>query len=145
MPKLKKTEDCYRLHEHTMRSRRGDIKKTVCAVLNGSLTRNDAAKNLRVTLRTVHNYVKKYLDHGPEGLRDHRKGHFRKLEPEHEMRIVACKLDSPRRSARWIRDRLRLPVTPEAIRQVLLKHRLNRVGLRSRDALPENFDRWNPF
>jgi len=124
---------------------RAEVKKIIRAVLDGRLARKDAAAILDVSLRTVHNYVKKYLAQGPEGLRDHRQGHFRKIAPEHEMRIVACKLDSPRRSARWIRDRLRLPVTPEAVRQVLLKHRLNRIGLRLRDGQSANIHRWNPF
>ena len=128
-----------------MDMQRGNVERTVRGVVNGRFARKDAAKILGVSLRTIHNYVRRFLDHGPEGLRDHRQGHFRKIDPEQEIRIVACKLDSPQRSARWIRDRLKLPVSPEAVRQVLLKHRLNRIGSQPRSRLSPNSQRWDPF
>lgn len=124
---------------------REDVKRTIRAVINGRIARKDAAQILGVSLRSIHNYVRKVLDQGPEGLLDHRHGHFRKIQPELEIRIVACKLDSPHRSARWIRDRLKLSVSSEAVRQVLLKHRLNRTGLQPRSRVSPNAQRWDPF
>ena len=128
-----------------MNTHKENLKRTIRGVINGRLARKDAAEILGVGLRTIHNYVKKFLDHGPEGLVDHRQGHFRKIEPEQEIRIVALKLDAPHRSARWIRDRLKLSVSPEAVRQVLLKHRLNRIGSQPRNRLSLNTQRWDPF
>lgn len=98
-------------------------------MIKGTLSRLEAAGVLGVTLRTIHRYVKKFLDRGPEGLLDHRQGHFRKLKPEQEARIAASKLEKTHRSARWIRDHLRLPVSVEAVRLVLVKHYLNRISL----------------
>jgi transposase len=107
----------------------GNLREaTVRDVINGRLRRRDAAEILGVSLRTVHSYVKKYMNEGQEGLIDHRRGHFQKLNPEQEIRIVACKTERPYRSARWIRDWLKLPVSPEAVRQILLKHRMKADG-----------------
>jgi transposase len=94
-------------------------------VIEGQLSRLEAAELLEATLRTIHNYVKKYVKHGPEGLIDHRCGHHRKLTSEQVARIVECKVQRPHRSARWIRDWLKLPVSVETVRQTLMKHGLN--------------------
>jgi len=128
-----------------MNGHRQAVRKSIRRVINGNLARKDAAKLLRVSLRTVHNYVRKFLDHGPEGLLDHRRGHFRKIGPEQEVRIVACKLDGPGRSARWIRDRLKLAVSVEAVRQVLLKHELNKISSQPRSKVSMRSYKWDPF
>lgn len=60
---------------------------------------------------------------------DQRRGHYRKVSTEQEARIVALKREKPHRSARWIRDHLKLPVSAEAVRLVLVKHHLNRISL----------------
>ncbi len=99
------------------------------------MTRKQAARMLRVSLRTIHNYVKKYLDQGSEGLLDHRRGHFRKIGTDLERRIVALRLDRPAYSARWLRDRMKLNVSVETVRQVLLKYGLNRGNLGPRSNL----------
>jgi len=121
------------------------IYKTVKNVTSNRITREQAARDLGVSVRTIHNYVKNYLDRGPEGLQDHRRGHFRKIAPEQEIRILACKLDRPSSSARWVRDRLKLPISLEAVRQVFLKHRLNRSNLGPARASTTSSTRWEPF
>ena len=128
-----------------MKKNKQIIKKTLLKVINGRLARKEAAKVLRVSLRTIHNYVRRFLEQGPEGLLDHRQGHFRKIEPQQEVSIVACKLDSPHRSARWIRDRLKLSVSAEAVRQVLLKHHLNHTSLLPRSRSLTGSYKWDPF
>lgn len=128
-----------------MKKNKQIIKKTILKVINGRLARKEAAKVLRVSLRTIHNYVRRFLERGPEGLLDHRQGHYRKIERQQEVWIVACKLDSPHRSARWIRDRLKLPVSAEAVRQVLLKHHLNHTSLQPRDSNSKGSYKWDPF
>jgi len=46
-----------------------------------------------------------------------------------ESEIVACKEEKTHRSARFIRDHLKLSVSEEAVRLVLVRHGLNRIGL----------------
>jgi transposase len=98
------------------------IRKVTELTIDGKLSRKEASELLEASLRTVHNYVKRYLEQGPAGLIDHRRGHYRKLSPQMEMEIVACKTLRPQRSARWIRNWLKLNVSPETVRQVLAKH-----------------------
>ncbi len=107
-------------------------------VIDGRLSRLEAAQLLESTLRTIHNYVKKYSENGPEGLVDHRRGHHRKLSAEQEAQIIACKAQRPYRSARWIRDWLKLTVSVETVRQNLIKHGLHHAKT---DGVSEIFKR----
>jgi len=94
-------------------------------VIDGKLSHTDAADLLETSLRTIRNYVKRYLKQGPEGLVDRRPGSTHKLNPEIERQIVDCKAQRPQRSAHWIRDWLKLGISVEAVRRVLVKHHLN--------------------
>lgn len=94
-------------------------------VINGRLSRNDAAELLETSVRSVYNYTNKYAQYGPERLLDHRRGHYRKLTPDIEKQIVTCKAHKPNCSARWIRNWLKLNVSVETVREVLLKYNLN--------------------
>lgn len=100
-------------------------EKTIQDVIMGKDKCNQAARKLGVTPRTVQNYVRRFREHGPEGLKDRRKGNHRKLTPEEKAAIVAYKQQRPQRSARLIRDLLRLNVSPEAVRLVIVKHDSN--------------------
>ena len=106
-------------------------EKVVRGLLTRRLKYSEAAKELGVTPRTVHNYFHRFLRHGSEGLKDHRKGNHRKITLTEEQAIIACKQERPRRSARLIRDLLGLKVSEEAVRLVLVKHGLNRRVLDS--------------
>ncbi|MFQ5852476.1 MAG: helix-turn-helix domain-containing protein [Candidatus Binatia bacterium] len=94
-------------------------------VITGKLRYSQAARKLGVTPRTVQNYCRRYLERGLDGLKDQRKGNHRKLTLSEEAAIVAMKRERPQRSARLIRDRLRLKVSEEAVRLILAKHHLN--------------------
>lgn len=94
-------------------------------VITGKLRNDQAAMQLGVTPRTIQNYCRRFLERGPQGLEDRRTGHHRKITPEEEAAIIAFKLERPQRSARQIRDRLRLKVSEEAVRLILAKHHLN--------------------
>ncbi len=98
-------------------------------VLAGSLSRRAAEVLLDVGRRTVRRYLQRYRQAGPEGLRDRRGGSHPRLTPTQEAAIVASKRAGPHRSARKLRDLLRLPVSIEAIRLVLVRHGLHRLGL----------------
>lgn len=106
-------------------------EKVITGLLTRKLRYSEAARELGVTPRTVHNYFQRFLQHGPEGLKDHRKGNHRKLTLEEEAAIIACKQERPRRSVRLIHDLLGLKVSEEAVRLVLVKHHLNRRAIAS--------------
>ena len=105
-------------------------RKTIQEVVRGSLDRRAAAEILGVSPKTIKRYVKKFLDQGPEGLLDRRHGNFHRLGAEHIARIVALKQEKPHRSAQWLLNNLKLPVSVEAVRMVLVKHHLNRMSRR---------------
>ena len=100
-------------------------EKVIRDLLTRKCRPQEAARELGVTARTVHNYFRRFLEFGPEGLKDRRKGNHRKLTLAQEAAIVACKQERPERSARLIRDLLGLQVTEEAVRLVLVRHGLN--------------------
>lgn len=106
-------------------------EKVIKGLLTRKLRYDEAALELGVTPRTIHNYFHRFLEQGSEGLKDHRKGNHRKLTPAEETAIIACKQERPQRSARLIRDLLGLKVSEEAVRLVLVKHHLNRKALES--------------
>lgn len=106
-------------------------EKVIKELLTRRLRYREAARELGVTPRTIHNYFHRFLEHGSDGLKDHRKGNHRKLTVAEEEAIIACKQGRPQRSARLIRDLLGLKVSEEAVRLVLVKHHLNRKALES--------------
>lgn len=95
----------------------------------GSLRRRAAEVLLDVCGRTLRRYLQRYRQAGAAGLRDRRGGSRPRLSAAQEAAIVASKRAAPYRSARKLRDLLRLPVTVEAVRLVLLRHGLARLGL----------------
>ncbi len=109
-------------------------REIVKDVITGKLRCHQAAIQLGVTPRTIQNYCRRFLEHGPEGLEDRRRGNHRKISASEEAAIIAFKLERPKRSARLIRDRLRLNVSAEAVRLILAKHHLNGKTPRSNPA-----------
>lgn len=91
--------------------------------------RRAAAALLDVAVQTLRRYLHRYRQGGPDGLRDRRGGSPRRLTAAQEAAIVEAKRAGPHRSARKLRDLLRLPVSIEAIRLVLVRHGLARLGL----------------
>jgi transposase len=105
-------------------------EQVIRELLIGNRKHKEAAHELGVTPRTIHNYLHRFLQNGPEGLKDRRKGgNHRKLTPAEEAAIVASKQERPHRSTRLIRDRLGLNVSEEAVRLILVKHSLNKKAL----------------
>jgi len=93
-------------------------------LLEKKISSTEAARILKVTTRTVQNYVRRFLAKGLEGLKDHRSGNHFKLTPSEKIAILNCKQENPQRSARLIRNRLGLQVSEEAVRLVLVKNLL---------------------
>src|SRR5262245_46144774 len=108
---------------------RTNVAAVTQLVEEGKLSRQEAAKVLKTSVRTIHNYIKKYKEYGAAGLVDHRGGHYAKLTPITVQEIIRCKQERPQRSARWIRDRLKLNVSVETVRQTLVRHNLNSMRM----------------
>jgi transposase len=104
------------------------VRRVTRMVIDKNISPRGAADLLEVNVRTIYNCAKRYALHGAAGLIDHRHGTYRKLTAEMERRIVECKMQKPRRSARWIRNWLKLDVSVECVRRVLVKHHLNGEG-----------------
>ena len=93
------------------------------------ISRRQAAEKLEVTLRSVKRYLRRFRESGPEGLYDHRRSNYEKLTEKDERQIVLVKLQGRHRSARLIRDLLKLSVHEDSVRRVLIKNHLERTSL----------------
>lgn len=82
-----------------------------------------------MTERSIERYRRRFQEAGPAGLVDGRASNYRKVTAAMEGQIVQAKRDGPHRSARFLRDFLRLPVHPDTVRRVLIKHHLERTSL----------------
>lgn len=98
------------------------VRRITLMVMNKKISPRDAADLLEANVRTVYNYAKRYELHGASGIIDHRHGNYRKLTVEMERRVVECKLQNAQRSACWIRNWLKLDVSVECVRKILVKH-----------------------
>ena len=76
-------------------------------LIRGKLDKKEAVEKLRRSLRSIRRYRQRYIEEGPESLKDKRKSNNRKLTDKDERRIIRCKLEGKHRSARFIRDMLK--------------------------------------
>lgn len=98
-------------------------------LVQGQLGPVELAQRLGCSRRTVRRYRQRFLQQGPEGLRDRRRSNYQKVTAADALRIVQTKRQGLHRSARWVRDHLRLRVHEKTVWRVFVKHRLNRVTL----------------
>ena len=100
------------------------VKRVTRMAIAGMLSRGDAAELLDTSARTISNYKRRYTTRGASGLIDRRHGNYRKLTPRDEEQIVECKILNVARSACWICHRLKLNVSVETVRRIIVKHNL---------------------
>lgn len=98
-------------------------------LVQGKLGASEIAHRLGCSRRTLRRYRQRFLQHGPEELRDHRRSNYRKLGLQDALRIVQTKRQGLHRSARWVRDHLKLQVHEKTVWRLFVKYRLNRVTL----------------
>ncbi len=79
--------------------------------------------------RSVRRYLSRFKEVGPQGLYDHRRSNYQKIDEKTERQIVRAKLQGRHRSSRLIRDRIGLAVHEETVRRALIKHHLERSSL----------------
>lgn len=100
-------------------------EKRVCLIkdlLKGRVSRQGVADELGITIRTVERYVNSFMEKGPQGLTDRRRSNNRKLTLRDERSIVKLKKEGPWRSARKIRDMLKLGIHPSTVWRVEVKY-----------------------
>lgn len=107
-------------------------EEVLLAFIHGEISKQQAADLLDCTKRTIENYRTAYRKQGKEGLKDHRHSNNHKLTEEQKQKIIAVKQKDRWRSARNIRDRLRLSVHAEQVRRILsvnglMKENITRV------------------
>lgn len=86
--------------------------------LNGEINKHQAATLLGCTEKTIRNYKKSFLVFGKEGLKDNRHSNYHKVSHKQRDDIVALKKNDRWRSARNIRDKLKLSVNRKTINNI---------------------------
>lgn len=94
----------------------------------GKLKQAEVAEKLGVAKRTVRRYKAKFIRQGAEGLKDHRTGNNRKLTSRDKLSICQLKKEGSWRSARFIRDKLKLPIHEKTVWQVLAENELTHLN-----------------
>jgi len=105
-------------------------EQIVSAFVKGEIGKENAAKILGCTQRTLQNQVKNYLAFGKAGLVDHRHSNHFKLTEKQKQSIIALKKADRWRSPRNIRDWLSLPVHSRTVWVVLSNHGLTKENLK---------------
>ena len=96
------------------------------AYVNGKLGKERTAELLGCTPRTVGNYAVRYIKYGTSGLVDHRHSNNHKLNREQRKTVVDLKGKDRWRSARNIRDHLKLSVNKKTVWKILKEAGLTR-------------------
>ncbi len=104
-------------------------KSVVNSFLSGEIDKKRAAELLGCTTRTIENYRRAMRKEGESGLVDHRHSNNHRLTKEEISLVVSCKNSDRWRSARNIRDKLKLAVDERTVRRVLLEAGLGKENL----------------
>lgn len=94
-------------------------KQIIVALVKQELSRDEAARLLGCTTRTLSTYVKQYIAFGTPGLVDHRHSNHFVLTDAQKHQVITLKQTDRWRSPRNIRDYLNLPVTPITVWRTL--------------------------
>lgn len=99
-------------------------------LVSGEIRVFDAAGLLGVGRRTIERYRVNFLTSGEEGLRDKRHSNNIKLTSDQKKRIILLKEKDAWRSARNIRDALKLSVTEHQVERIIKDAGLARQNLK---------------
>lgn len=105
-------------------------EQIVSSLKKGEINRQEAARLLGCTGKTVSTYLKNYLVYGTPGLVDYRHSNNRKLTDYQIEQIVRIKQADRWRSARNIRDHLELDVHSRTVWKILRDRGLNRENIK---------------
>lgn len=101
----------------------------VARFLRKEISIGKACEELGCTERTFLNLRKRFLSHGMEGLKDHRTGHNHKLTPRDKQALITLKGNDRWRSARNVRDAVKVDIHPETVRRLFLKEGLVKINV----------------
>lgn len=118
-------------------------EEVLLAFLNGEIDKQKSADLLGCTTRTIENYRRAYRKQGKEGLIDHRHSNNHKLTEEDRAGIKRLKEKDRWRSARNVRDELKLTVHEEQVRRIIVAVGLGRQNLKRVKAI-QRFEAENP-
>jgi len=96
-----------------------EMLDTVRLSLLGKIANKEACGILKVSARTFKRYKSLFILKGVDGLIDKRGGNNSKLTGKDREGIRSYKVKGPWRSARKVRDDLRLPVHPQTVWRIL--------------------------
>ena len=102
----------------------------VNAYVGGKISKERTAELLGCTSRTVENYSILYIKYGANGLLDHRHSNNHKLSDKQTQTAIELKRKDSWRSARNIRDELKLSVHKKTVWHILKKAGLNKQNLK---------------
>ena len=105
-------------------------QKVIKSFLENQITKQKAAELLGVRQRSVERYIQALIKEGLEGLRDHRHSNNQKLSESDKINIIQLKEKDRWRSARNIRDELKLTVREEQVRRILVKAGFGKENLK---------------
>ncbi len=118
-------------------------KQIVAALVKQELNRDEAARLLGCTIRTLTTYVRQYVVYGTAGLVDHRHSNHYVLTESQKEQIITLKETDRWRSPRNIRDYLNLPVKPITVWRILKGEGLTHENLKRVKAIIR-FEAENP-
>lgn len=109
----------------------------------GKITKQQAAKLLACTKRTIENYSKRFQEEGIAGLQDRRRSNYSRLNAQDRRRIINLKKADRWRSARNIVDKLGLQVHEVTVWRILREANLGKENIERVKAL-QRFEAEHP-
>lgn len=100
--------------------------EVIQSYLKNEISKQQAAKLLNCSLRTIKRQTNAFIAFGKEGLKDHRHSNYHKLTAQQREKIIAVKQKDRWRSGRNLRDHLNLPVSRRTINTIFQEEGLAR-------------------
>ena len=107
--------------------KRLDVIKTL---LSRKITVTKATVLLSCSRRSIERYRKAFLEKGEAGLKDHRHSNYLKLSKKQKETLIALKKKDRWRSARNIRDELKLSLSEHQVQRILVFYGLGKENLK---------------
>lgn len=113
-------------------------QEIVRKVLQGKLSKVDAAKELGCKTQTVFNYLNKVHKNGLKALKDDRHGNNHKLTPKLLLEVIKGKRDGSWRSARKVLEITNVSsVSTKRVQQIWVEHGLNQLNVERLKPMPD--------